>query len=139
MILERHNTVLSELNLSQSEPLFLLSSEWTWNTPKLLERTQENLLELDAKAMYWQSIRVDEEMYQHLFVSIWIWRETVFDPILRLTANDKLANVMIVDCASKWLYHPYDGGADVILASTDERNILRDKYKMWLSNHPSGY
>ncbi|MFF3461319.1 hypothetical protein [Streptomyces sp. NPDC002619] len=34
--------------------------------------------------------------------------------------------------------HAYDGGADVILATPGERNVLRDRHADWLSGHPGG-
>ncbi|WP_420377890.1 DUF3885 domain-containing protein [Streptomyces filamentosus] len=34
--------------------------------------------------------------------------------------------------------HPYDGGADVFLATPEERDRTRDRYPDWLSSHPSG-
>ncbi|WP_443333951.1 DUF3885 domain-containing protein [Streptomyces sp. CB02056] len=36
------------------------------------------------------------------------------------------------------LYHPYDGGADVYLASTEERDRLKERHAGWLSGHPNG-
>jgi hypothetical protein len=140
IILKRHNTLLEDLNSSQPNVLLLLTSEWSWDTPVLLGPTQKSLLELDPGAVVWKSSHVNEdEMYHHVFISEWIWHNGVFDSILRLVANDVVANVMIVNISGKWLYHPYDGGADVILSSTAERNILRDKYASWLSKHPLGY
>ncbi len=37
-----------------------------------------------------------------------------------------------------WLYHPYDGGADVIARSSLERDGLAARYGSWLSDHPQG-
>jgi hypothetical protein len=145
ILLERHNSVLEDLNLSQPNPLWLLTSEWSCGTSLILKRSQDSLLELDPSAVFWKSRRVlnnsedDDAVYQHLFVSLWTWHKHLFDPLLKLVANDFLANVMIVSMSGKWLYHPYDGGADVILSSASERDILRDKYSSWLSKHPLGY
>jgi hypothetical protein len=49
-----------------------------------------------------------------------------------------VANVLLADAGLRWLYHPYDGGMDVMLPSTAERDVLRDRYRDWLSVHPSG-
>jgi hypothetical protein len=51
---------------------------------------------------------------------------------------DVIANVMITDVTLRWLYHPYDGGMDVILPTTAERNSLRRRHSEWLSTHPTG-
>ncbi|WP_425587269.1 DUF3885 domain-containing protein [Streptomyces mexicanus] len=36
------------------------------------------------------------------------------------------------------IHHPYDGGADVFLAPSEERDRVRDRHADWLSRHPSG-
>jgi hypothetical protein len=46
--------------------------------------------------------------------------------------------VIIAPPDDDWLYHPYDGGADVIAASSDARDVLRTRFAAWLSSHPSG-
>jgi hypothetical protein len=50
-----------------------------------------------------------------------------------------VGNIIIVGIAAKTVFHPYDGGADVILPSTKQRNELKNKFSMWLSAHPEGY
>lgn len=35
-------------------------------------------------------------------------------------------------------YHPYDGGADLFLGSSERRDVLKKKYNRWLSRHPRG-
>ncbi|OLZ69226.1 hypothetical protein AVW11_10610 [Streptomyces amritsarensis] len=37
------------------------------------------------------------------------------------------------------IHHPYDGGADVILPTPEERDRLCTRHSAWLSAHPSGY
>lgn len=37
------------------------------------------------------------------------------------------------------IHHPYDGGADVILPTPEERDRLRNRHSAWLSTRPSGY
>lgn len=144
IILERHNSVIDYLNVLQPNTLLLISSEW--NDSTVLNRSRSHLLKLDPNAICWKSLAMstlhgdeDNSTYQHLYVSEWTWRKGVFDPVLRLVANDVVANVMIVNISGKWLYHPYDGGADVVLASSEERDILKRKYEAWLSKHPMGY
>jgi hypothetical protein len=46
--------------------------------------------------------------------------------------------VLITDVALRRIPHPYDGGADVILATSDERDRLRSRHEEWLSAHPLG-
>jgi hypothetical protein len=134
--------VLDDLNISGSS-LYLVTSQWgDTATP---EQDRDELNTLDLNAVFWKSLPLheltndDDQVYLHLSVSLWQWCKGVFDAILTLVADNKLANLMIINVADKWVYHPYDGGADVILTSTKERDKLKQKYFMWLSNHPSGY
>jgi hypothetical protein len=48
------------------------------------------------------------------------------------------AGVIVTTAGLRWLYHPYDGGADIIAASTDRRDQLRQAHEDWLSAHPAG-
>ncbi|WP_455770793.1 DUF3885 domain-containing protein [Streptomyces canus] len=36
------------------------------------------------------------------------------------------------------IHYPYDGGADVFLAASEERDRMRDRHADWLSRHPAG-
>jgi hypothetical protein len=45
--------------------------------------------------------------------------------LLRYVANDHTQDVILAGQDLSWLYHPYDGGADVITASAQQRDILR--------------
>jgi hypothetical protein len=61
-----------------------------------------------------------------------------FDNVLEAAADWELANVIIGPDDLRWLYHPYDGGADVIAASPDQRDQLKAEFSAWLSSHPDG-
>jgi hypothetical protein len=58
--------------------------------------------------------------------------------LLRLVADDVTDGVIITTAEMDWLYAPYDGGADVIAASSKHRNRLRHAHQEWLSAHPAG-
>jgi hypothetical protein len=47
--------------------------------------------------------------------------------------------VLITDANLRWLFHPYDGGMDVIAPTTADRDALRDRHRDWLSKHPQGF
>ncbi|MGW2707094.1 DUF3885 domain-containing protein [Streptomyces sp. NPDC001340] len=53
-------------------------------------------------------------------------------------ADDKVAGILITDILMRRIHHPYDGGADVFLATPQERDRMRDRHAIWLSRHPSG-
>jgi hypothetical protein len=142
IILERHNTVIDDLNVS-SPTLYLITSHWGDSAPPNKDRDELNTL--DPNTLCWKSLPLrelkgdDYQIFLHLSVSLWKWRKGVFDAVLSLVADDKIANVMIVNVVDQWVYHPYDGGADVILKTIRERDKLKQKYFAWLSNHPLGY
>jgi hypothetical protein len=66
------------------------------------------------------------------------WTAGTFDPLIRLIADDVVANVMIVALDCRWLLHPYDGGMDVILESRAARNELKARCPQWLSGRSDG-
>jgi hypothetical protein len=142
VILERYNAVIEGLNVSGSN-LFLITSQWGDSDAPDKDRNELNILDPDA--LFWRSLplheltKSDDQIFLHLFVSLREWRKGIFDSILGLVADDKLASIMIVNILDKWVYYPYDGGADIILKSTLDRDNLKQKYFMWLSNHPLGY
>ncbi|MFE4637914.1 hypothetical protein ACFRJ1_31720 [Streptomyces sp. NPDC056773] len=67
------------------------------------------------------------------------WRRGCLDPLLRAVADDTLPGVFLTDPGLTRIHHPYDGGADVILATPGERDRLRGRHSAWLSKHPKGY
>jgi hypothetical protein len=73
-----------------------------------------------------------------VFASEWEWEPGLFDPVVRLVADDVVRNVMVVPPDCRWLLHPYDGGMDVILDSSEARGRLRAAYRDWLSPRADG-
>ncbi|WP_258318940.1 DUF3885 domain-containing protein [Streptomyces griseorubiginosus] len=76
--------------------------------------------------------------YTHLYADRRPWRPGAVDEILREVADDELSGVIITDSGLSRVHHPYDGGADVIAASPEERNRLRDDHRAWLPSNPAG-
>ena len=54
-------------------------------------------------------------------------------------ADDATANVMTTSLLFDRVHHPYDGGADVLLPTTGERDALERRHTDWLSGHPLGF
>ncbi|MEU9732357.1 hypothetical protein [Streptomyces sp. NPDC048002] len=46
--------------------------------------------------------------------------------------------MFVTDTELERIHHPYDGGADVVLATPAERDALRERHAGWLSAHPDG-
>lgn len=58
--------------------------------------------------------------------------------LLLAIADDATRDIIICPKNLAWLYHPYDGGMDVIASDVSTRDRLRQSYDDWLSTHPSG-
>jgi len=129
---------LAELTGSQRN-VILLSTGYSESSEPV--RLEQSLWTLDPDARPWQSLLYDwdtdsdDRFFWHVFASEWEWLPGVFDPIVRLVADDAIANIMIVDPDCRWLLHPYDGGMDVIAASSVARDHLEASHQDWLSDH----
>lgn len=66
------------------------------------------------------------------------WKRRQYDDLIRLIADDQAPQVVLAALDSARIYHPYDGGADLILESSAARDALKSKYAAWLSKHPQG-
>lgn len=144
-VLSRHNIVLSDLfRLVEvaDEPPVALTITCAWGDRDDRER-KPDLVAADPAASYWRSFHGDSEpdhsaVSTHLWTSTRPWAPGSMDELFMLVADGKTADVVIAPLFLAWLYRPYDGGADVMAASTVERDRLAAKYEPWLSPHPHG-
>ena len=74
----------------------------------------------------------------HVYASSIDYPSAEFDEVLQAAADWQIANVIIAPPDLGWLYHPYDGGADVIAPTTSRRDQLKADFGTWLSSHPEG-
>ncbi|MCR9201155.1 MAG: hypothetical protein NXI04_21150 [Planctomycetaceae bacterium] len=151
-ILDRHNQALSEL-ATPHETLCLLSTGYSETQVPVRDPLWS---ESDPTAEHWQSFIIEDSdtvdgespvdesghtqppNFWHVFAAEYEWRPHVFDAVLRLVAEDIVRNVLIVSETGHWIYHPYDGGADLILQTTTQRDQLRARFRDWLSARPDG-
>ncbi|MGI5141025.1 DUF3885 domain-containing protein [Streptomyces sp. CA-106110] len=133
VVLERYNTVLDELFAGTD--VYVITPLWA---------TEPEIPLLEPDAGYWQSLLVEDDpepefrTYCHLFAARLPWQRGCIDKLLRDTADDKVAGVLVTDSLMQRIYYPYDGGADVFLTTPEERDRMRDRHTDWLSSHPSG-
>ncbi|WP_241002842.1 hypothetical protein [Streptomyces sp. CB01881] len=133
IVLERYNTVLDELFAGRD--VHVVTSKWTTGPDAPRHR---------PRAGYWQTLLMSDDpnpkfrTYQHLYAVRRAWQRGCLDGLLRAVANDVAADVLITDTELERIHHPYDGGADVLLTSTEERDRLRERHADWLSKHPQG-
>jgi hypothetical protein len=90
--------------------------------------------------VFWQSVENADyfEEPAQLYVSSIPYPSPDFDDVLRAAADWELAHAVVGPEDLGWLYHPYDGGADVIARSPEERDRLRAQFRDWLSPDPLG-
>lgn len=141
-VLRRHNTVIDELQATRPGARTLLVITCSWSDAPAPVPRDEALEELPPTSTYWQSVLRetdgDWEFWNHLFVFGADWRPGILDGLLLLAADDRTGDVIVTEPGLRWLYHPYDGGADVIATSAEERRVLSERHRDWLSGHPTG-
>ena len=142
-IFSRHNQVLSELCLANNE-IYIIAPEYSNSSePRGIEKELEGIL---GNPKYWQTVPMHEpeektefRYYWHLHSEKTNWLPGSIDKLFRLVADEKAPNLMIVNLHSGWVFHPYDGGADIILKNNDEMQSLKNKFSGWLSKDKNGY
>jgi hypothetical protein len=139
-VLNRHNSILGELAGSERKVVLLTTGYSKTEEPV----RQPELWALDPDAKPWRCVPMHElerdviPNYWHVFASLWDWQPGLFNPLVRVIADDVVRNVMVVAFDCRWLLHPYDGGMDVILESPATRNSLRSSHREWLSARSDG-
>ena len=66
------------------------------------------------------------------------WRTRGLDDVLTDVANHLIGPFLIAAESTGRVYAPYDGGADVFVGSSAERDEVRGKFASWMSSDPSG-
>lgn len=140
VILHRHNQVLGELFGNQRNYFLVTPSRSDRLDPVRDAKTQA----MGLQKVFWQTVPDDDldknaPYYCHLFVDLMIWQKQSADPLLTLIADDELRGVLFVSVQNNFLYHPYDGGADIILQDSLTRDRWKTHFKTWLSAHPKGF
>ncbi len=143
-VLGRHNAILGELFAQLDEhaiadQVVVVTCAWGDHS----DRTrQADLVAADPEATFWRSDRWDQSEpdlpWTHLWVSSRPWLLGALDPLLALVADDRTGGVIVAPPSLAWLYHPYDGGADVVAPSEGSRDWLATRHPDWLSAHPKG-
>ena len=129
-MLDRFNSVVGELARPETT-IVLLTTEFSFAPePK---RAPSDWPEV----VWWRSVEV-EDSFWHVYAAEVKWQAQRFDDVVRRVAADATGNVMMCHPACEWVVHPYDGGTDVILASTESRNLLRERFIGWLSSRSDG-
>lgn len=140
-VLRRHNVVLQEVCGDKCRVLVVLPEYSETNTPT---KPEPELASMFPATEPWCTLEQhdeddDYELYWHLHVAEIGYSGNELDDLFRLVANDETGNIMVIDPLVSMVFHPYDGGADIVLASTKQRDDLKEKHSEWLSTEPSGF
>lgn len=133
-VLARHNTILTGLAVDRA--VLVVTAGYSGAAePQEPCRTAEAVA-VHPDATYWTSECIDDEpaagSWAHLYAGRLSWSPGRLDALLRQVVDEVIADVLVADTNLRWLYHPYDGGMDVLLPSTADRDALRDRYPGWL-------
>lgn len=140
ILLDRHYRVLGELFASSDILIFTCA----WSSTKAPPTRTDFDMRINPDGQHWTSLLTEDDpdpdfrVFTHLYTGRTRWQPGSLDPVLRAAASWETAGIMISDCGLTRIYHPYDGGADVLLATGFERDELRDRHTDWLSSHPGG-
>jgi hypothetical protein len=133
-VLSRYSSVLTEL--SSSGNILVITCEWD-NNPTPKEGTSSATGDSSNK-QYWESFKENPDetsaesvSYRHLYIQEAMVQDTWLRELLLKVAEDEIAGVIIVSPNMDWIFHPYDGGMDVILKSRAERDSFAEKHKEW--------
>ncbi|MFL9656562.1 hypothetical protein ACJ7VE_22920 [Streptomyces sp. PB17] len=141
VVLHRYNTVLDEL-FAHGE-VYVVTSDWSC-TPDGPAAFPTPRRELHPNGVHWwtESDEDDPDPALHTHTRFYAdrrpWRNGCVDALLRAVADEALVEVFVTDTELRRIHAPYDGGADVVLATPGERDRLRGRHVDWLSSTPSG-
>ncbi|MFD3836172.1 hypothetical protein ACFWWC_07895 [Streptomyces sp. NPDC058642] len=140
-VLHRYNAVLDELFAGTD--VFVVTTDWSYTPtgPAGWPSPREALH--PGGILWWTEPDLeDDDPEFHTFVRLYAdrrpWTPGCLDELLRAVADEVLVEVFVCDTELRRIHLPYDGGADVILATEAERDRLRDRHRDWLSRHPGG-
>jgi len=127
----RYDALLDDLNGSRQD-VVLITTGYSDSAEPV--RSYPMLREIDAAAAPWRTLRVEDAdpVCWHFYASTHRWPPTHLNALLRLVAQDELANILIVAQDCSWVFYPYQGGMDVIAASVLRRDALAQSHAEWI-------
>ena len=119
VIFSRHNQLISEL-CSADNAIYMIAPEYScFPNPRELGDELEGIFD---NLNYWQTIPMNvpdddnssKGFYWHLYFEKITWFPGSVDSLFRLVTDEQAFNVMIVSPNLGWVFHPYDGGSDIV-------------------------
>lgn len=142
-LLSRHYALIGALrSLTNTMTSELVVVTAAWSTSSQGAEREPDLQRALPKATPWRAILLNEEdpdpTWIHLYLTAIPGDTDALTPLLRLVADGATADVIISDRHATWLFHPYDGGGDVLHASENVRDSLLALHRDWLPANPQG-
>jgi hypothetical protein len=138
-VLRRYNAVLAAvLGESGCAAIYLITLEY--GAGDLAAGSEPIHVGLHPEAVPWMHAvdPDDPEVAYDLYVSRRHFTPGDLDDLLRYVADDRAPEVVVTDTSLTWLFHPYDGGMDVIAPSVADRDRLAARFGTWMSDRPDG-
>ena len=143
-VLHRHLTLLSELSSSTPTAggdLYVLTAAWSGSADPA--QRDSDLIAAFPEAHYWHSVATDlsdpdDPVWTHFYLGATTHDAEELRSLLLLVADWGTAGVIVFPASTDWLYHPYDGGGDVIAPDLSTRDLLRARHAEWLPRNPMG-
>jgi len=134
VMLTRYLAELDELRAGADE-LWVVTSSYS-STARPVRRSAA-LVDLLPRPRLWRSFTEDSEdeeyrIWTHHYLSVVRHDADELPRLLRFVADEVVGGVMITVPAATWVHHPYDGGADLILPTTGERDRIAALFADWL-------
>lgn len=136
--LDRYNAVLNALvGESDSDAIRLVTVRY--GQDDTAAGTEPTRVGLHRGAVQWMRVPDPSGAAAHdLWVSDERFSPHCLDDLLSYIIDDRTSGVVVIDSAMRWLFHPYDGGMDVIAASLPQRDELAARFAGWLSHRADG-
>jgi hypothetical protein len=67
-----------------------------------------------------------------------IWQQDKFNELIVSCANDQTGPILFANIATRSIYAPYDGGADLFFPTAEKLAVAKKRFANWLSLRPDG-
>jgi hypothetical protein len=133
IIIDRHNSILNSI-FKNNETIYLIRTIWTNDKKRKIEPIDN--------CEFWKSwveySDGDHYILGHSYYLKTKWKYNVLNEFILNTAYDKESNLMAIGTRDSSLYHPYDGGCDIVINDIKMINQLNKTFSKFKSIHPLG-